>query len=139
MPPNLLGLTEEQAEQLRDEERIKQKDRSAAAADTDESADGELPAEAGLGEGGGEDDAALVEGMKELAVVEEGEEGEGSDEEVSAGTTAVGRPRFFTDTHGFIHGFSPMGSSMGSPMGSSMGSFQKIVFQRAGIVSLDEI
>lgn len=97
MPPNLLGLTEEQAEQLRDEERRKQKEERSAVEDgadgEEEEEEEEFSGDAGKGEGGGGDGEAmnLAEEMKGLAVVEEGDEGEedggggdgdGSDEEV---------------------------------------------------------
>lgn len=99
MPPNLLGLTEDQAEQLRDEERRKQKERSAiedgdggdGGGDEDGVEEGSFSGEAGKAGGGGDEDALLLaEEMKGLAVVEEGDEGEengggGSDEEVNEG------------------------------------------------------
>lgn len=70
-PPNLLGLTEEQAEQLREEERAKQKERIANA-----SLEG--VGEGGLEtDGGGGDNDTVVEGMKGLSLEEGGEEGRG--------------------------------------------------------------
>eukprot|EP00752_Nemacystus_decipiens_P014194 g12623.t1 len=87
VPPNLLGLTEEQAEQLRDEERRKQKEERSAIEDVD----GGEGAEEGSGEAGkdgpGDGDVLLLaKEMKGLAVIEEGVEreedgGGGSDEE----------------------------------------------------------
>ncbi len=84
VPPNLLGLTEDQAEQLREEERRKQKEERSAIDGDDAAATGddEEPSSAGgAGEGagggegeGGDDELLLVEEMKGLAVAE-GEEG----------------------------------------------------------------
>lgn len=77
MPPNLLGLTEEQAEQLRQEERAKQKERAAGVATSDADASTE---EDGSGEAGGagdDDDAdgdKLAEELKGLSIGD-GEDG----------------------------------------------------------------
>lgn len=78
VPPNLLGLTEDQAEQLREEERRKQKEERSAA--TAEEGEGEGEA---TGNPSGEDELALVDEMTGLSVVEEGDEDRGSDDEVS--------------------------------------------------------
>lgn len=95
VPPNLLGLTEEQAEQLREEERKKQRERNATDhQEADTVADG-----GGIGEGGeggagtGDGEDVLVEELTGLSVGgegdEEGAEGAGggdggSDDEVGA-------------------------------------------------------
>ena len=89
VPPNLLGLTEEQAEQLREEERKKLRERNAAdhqEADASGGDGGEGGEEGAAGGGEGEEDV-LVEELGRLSMVEEGEEGVGdgdggSDDEV---------------------------------------------------------
>lgn len=69
VPPNLLGLTEEEAEQLREEERSKQKGSATAAVDEDEST--------------GTGDDVLVGELEGLSVSGAGEDDrEGSDKEV---------------------------------------------------------
>lgn len=99
VPPNLLGLTEEQAEQLRDEERRKQKEERSAIEDGGGSGEGEGEDERSGEAGGGDQEALLLaEEMKGLAVVvEEGDQGEedggGSEEEVRQSEVKGGEGR----------------------------------------------
>lgn len=86
VPPNLLGLTEEQAEQLREEERAIQRDRAAgiATAEDDPEGPGEEGVDAGEGEGQEDDADRIAEELKGLSVgdgVEEEEDGEEGDSE----------------------------------------------------------
>ena len=84
-PPNLLGLTEEEAEKLREEERAKQKER-ANAANTNAGGEGGGDGETEGGQVVESGDDALTEEMKGLALGDGEERGNrGGDEEADAG------------------------------------------------------